>query len=155
DRVVDATNIGLWRWDIVGGQCWFSDRALLILALERDQVVNVAAMRSLVHPEDRSHVDEALLRSASAGGDFRCECRVVGGGGAARWIDARGHVEFDAAGAPLRLEGMLLDITDRKQKEERLRKVVEQVPIAMLMVDPAGRITLSNPQAEALLGFTR
>ena len=154
ERVVHATNIGLWTWEIADGQCWFSDRALLILSLQREQVVDAAAMRALVHPEDRSQVDEALARSASAGGDFRCECRVHGTGGSVRWIDARGQVEFDASGAPLRLQGMLLDITARKQTEDRLRKVVEQVPVAMLMVDQTGTITLANRQAEALLGFS-
>lgn len=153
ERVIDATNIGLWRWEIASGKCWFSDRALLILDLQREQVIDAAAMRALVHPDDRSQVDEGLLRSAGAGGEFRCECRVAGGGGAPRWIDARGQVEFDAAGAPFRLEGTLLDITDRKQIEERLRKVVDQVPTAMLMVDPAGTITLANPEAATLLGF--
>jgi PAS domain S-box-containing protein len=48
-----------------------------------------------------------------------------------------------------------LDITERKQAEERFRRVVEAAPNAMVMVDSRGRIALVNKQAESVFGYTR
>jgi protein-histidine pros-kinase len=49
----------------------------------------------------------------------------------------------------------IIDITERKQAEERLRLVVESAPNAMVLVDHEGRITLVNTETERLFGYTR
>ena len=155
DQAVYAADVGLWNWDIAGGHSWFSDHALLLLGCSPDENFDMAQLIERVHPDDRHRFDDALLEAARAGGNYRCEYRIVLPDGTTRWIVTRGQVEFDAGRAPTRMDGVLVDTTERKQAEERFRMVVETAPVAMLMADPEGCIALANPQAEALFGYSR
>ncbi len=49
----------------------------------------------------------------------------------------------------------IVDITARQRTESLVRQAVEAAPNAMVMVDPSGRITLVNWQAEAMFGYSR
>lgn len=49
----------------------------------------------------------------------------------------------------------VVDITERRRAEERLRLVVEAAPSGMIMVDESGKIALVNSQVERLFGYTR
>ena len=53
------------------------------------------------------------------------------------------------------MRGVSIDITQRRQAEERFRLVVEAAPNAMIMVNSEGVITLVNAQAESIFGYTR
>jgi PAS domain S-box-containing protein len=49
----------------------------------------------------------------------------------------------------------IVDISERKQKEERIRRIVEAAPNAMVMIGPSGTIEMVNAQAERLFGYAR
>ena len=49
----------------------------------------------------------------------------------------------------------IIDITERKRAEEHLRLVIEAAPNAMLLVDKAGSVSLTNAQTQRLFGYTR
>lgn len=49
----------------------------------------------------------------------------------------------------------IIDITERRRRQERFRQVVESAPNAMVMINPAGRIVMVNAQAESVFGYTR
>ena len=155
DLAVHAAGVGLWNWDIAGDKSWFSDHALLLLGFTPHDDFEMARLMQRIHPQDRSRLDDSLLEARQGSGEFRCEYRILLADGATRWIATRGQVEFDRESAPVRLDGVLVDITERKQAEERFRLVVETAPMAMLMIDPQGCITLANQQAEALFGYSR
>lgn len=155
DQVVDAAEIGLWNLDVATGDAWLSNRAMQILGIEPRRRFRLAQMIRRVHPEDRRVVDGALSAAARANGNFGCECRVVHSNGTIRWIATHGQVQFDEAGSPGSMDGILIDLTEHKSAQERLRLVIETVPMAMLVVDPEGAIVLANQQAEVLLGVPR
>jgi PAS domain S-box-containing protein len=115
-----------------------------------------------VHPEDRPRWDRwlARLRSGQAGQE---EYRVVWPDGTARWVRDSVRSARHSDGRSLRLDGVLADVTERRQAEEQLKKVnafldsiVENVPI-MLFVKEARGLTfeLFNRAGERLLGYRR
>jgi two-component system sensor kinase FixL len=53
------------------------------------------------------------------------------------------------------VRGVSLDVTERKQSEERLRMVVEASSSAMIMVNPLGNMTLVNGRTELVFGYPR
>jgi two-component system CheB/CheR fusion protein len=77
-----------------------------------------AAWEQLVHPDDRA---EALRRVALAfetGAPMDGEWRIVWPDGSVRWISGRWQVIKDAVGAPVRMIGINIDVTDRMRSEE-------------------------------------
>lgn len=61
----------------------------------------------------------------------------------------------DAEGRMVAIGGISTDISERKRAEERLRRVVEAAPNAMIMVNRGGHIVLVNSQALRVFGYSR
>ena len=78
-----------------------------------------------VHPEDRAMAEESV-RQTLAGENVDAEWRVVLPDGTVRWLAVRAQVMKDQDGRPSRLVGINMDITERKQAEERLRENEER-----------------------------
>ena len=79
----------------------------------------------VVHPEDREIVAEKLSDVAKIRGgedEFSQEYRIVTGSGATCWIDERMWIVRNDKGLITHYEGIVIDITERKQAEERLEK---------------------------------
>src|SRR5207249_10812194 len=81
----------------------------------------------IVHPDDRAAVAEAFARSAREGAGLNVEFRAVLPGGAVRWIRDQADVVRDPEGRPVSLTGACVDITERKQKEEELRRARDEL----------------------------
>jgi PAS domain S-box-containing protein len=90
---------------------------------------------SRLHPEDRPAVLAALKRAERERTLFRCEHRVVrASDGEVLWLEPRCRFLYDAGGKATRLVGVCLEITARKQAEERLAKRETQLELAMRIV---------------------
>lgn len=155
DAAVAAAGIGLWNWDVARGESWLSEAGSRLLDFAPGEKVDREGFLQRVHPADHENLRAALAQAAHESGHYRSEYRVVDRQRRTRWIVARGHVDFAENHAPLRLRGVIVDITERKEAEERFRLVVETSPAAMLMVDGAGVITLVNRQTEVVFGYER
>jgi PAS domain S-box-containing protein len=89
----------------------------------------------LIHPEDRTRVAEAAAAALLPGGPrYDVEYRVVRPDGGVRTVHSHGDVTWDRSGRPLRQFGVLQDITERKEAEQRL--VVEHA-VAQILADAA------------------
>lgn len=129
ETAVEATGLGLWEWDVATGALTWNapNRDLFGITLERPMVIG--DFISLVHPDDREVVREAYREAAEKpdGGDFSMEYRTAAApGGKARWVQTRGRVIRDAAGASL-VVGANLEITDRKVAEERRNLILREL----------------------------
>ena len=121
---VQATNDGLWDWDLTSGAFYLSPRLKEMLALGDDDVE--ASRRGWfghAHPEDRPELlaeVSALVRGERS--SIVCEHRARAESGAYRWVLCRA-LAVPGAGAPAtRIVGSLTDVTDRHLLEERLRQ---------------------------------
>src|SRR5262245_4245171 len=82
--------------------------------------------KKLVFPADWPAVKAAIKR-ANETGDIAAEYRVVYRDGAVRWLQAKGRMFFDDERKPTRMVGFMLDVTDRHQAEEELRRLERQL----------------------------
>jgi PAS domain S-box-containing protein len=75
---------------------------------------------SIVHPDDRPGVEEAIAAAADGPRSFALEYRIVRADGEERWVLDRGHIVPGPGG--LWIDGALFDITERRRAEEALRR---------------------------------
>jgi PAS domain S-box-containing protein len=119
-----ATGMGAWSWDVRTGEVRWSEEMGPLYGLPAGTPgVDAARYFDLVHPDDRAQVHEADRRTLTGADDYAVEFRVVWPDGSVRWLEGLGRaVDRDADGRALRLVGVTMDVSARKQAEaERLR----------------------------------
>jgi PAS domain S-box-containing protein len=102
-----------------------------------------------IHPEDRPSADDVIARKRGQG--FQIEYRVVRPDGSIRWIWDRGFPIKDEAGRVFRVAGIAEDITERKlaadaakQTEDRIRLIIDTIPVMAWSVRPDGVVDFLN-----------
>ena len=121
DAIVNGADVGTWEWDIHSGSAILNQRWASMLGYELAELeAHVSTWEGLLHPDDKPAVMEALsahLRGETA--HYSSEYRLRSKAGVWRWVHDIGSVILrDAAGAPLRVAGIHLDISTRKELEE-------------------------------------
>ena len=124
----------------------------------------------VVHPDDRERVVAERVRTRETGEQFRMEYRMIAKDGTVRWfLDQASVVADEQTGLPAYHHGFLLEITERKQLEEALRRseaelrrqkqyfesLLEISPTAVVTVDLEDKVSSWNPAAERLFGFSK
>jgi signal transduction histidine kinase/ActR/RegA family two-component response regulator len=79
-----------------------------------------------IHPDDRHYFTQALSQTLADGAEHNLEYRVVFPDGTIHHIAARGRPFFNETGQPIRMRGIVLDITERKLIEERRLQLLQE-----------------------------
>jgi PAS domain S-box-containing protein len=127
-----VAHVGHWEWDLETDVVVWSDETYRIFGLSpQERPMDLAAVRAMVHPEDRESlyrgVDEDLVAGVRPDAEFRIvrpngEVRTVHSVTPKRWSSMPGDAKRDASGRPYKLFGTVQDITDRKRAEEALKQ---------------------------------
>ncbi|MBL8089357.1 MAG: GAF domain-containing protein [Anaerolineales bacterium] len=120
---VEGANDGVWDWNIVTNEVYFSPRWKAMVGYNEDELTGgFADFEKLLHPEDHDRVlgtvNDYLIGKIDT---YDVEFRFHHKNGSYRWIRARGKALRNADGSPYRMAGSHTDITERKQFEESLR----------------------------------
>lgn len=123
-----AADIGSWDWNIVTGQLVWSERIEPIFGFARGRFAGTyEAFIQSVHPDDRQFVIDSVKASVENRVDYEIEHRIVWPDGTVRWVSETGDVMRDAAGNAIRMVGVVQDITNRRQAEQEIRKLNEEL----------------------------
>src|SRR5260370_4230675 len=127
-----VAHVGQWEWDLETDVVVWSDETYRIVGLcPQERPMDLAAVRAMVHPEDRESlyrgVDEDLLAGMRPEAEFRIvrpngEVRTVHSVTPKRWSSMPGDAKRDASGRPSKLFGTARDLTDRKSPEQTLKQ---------------------------------
>jgi len=124
---LEAANLGTWE-HVPGTHALHWDaRAKAIFGLGAEDALDFDAYVASIHPADLAGVYAGMGKATDPEGSGRCtlEYRIITRDGRERWVEAHGRCVF-ADGIPQRINGTLLDITERKQAEETVRETVRR-----------------------------
>jgi PAS domain S-box-containing protein len=104
-----------------------------------------------IHPDDAALLHETLTTAMQNGTVYELEHRIMRPDGSVRWVYDRAHPYLDETGKLVRYVGTTLDITERKQGEEQVRRsrrlfaeLLERSPFGIYVVDASFRIAHMN-----------
>lgn len=123
--VIEAAELGTWSFDIETGMAVHSERHDQIFGYREPQPewsYEISVKHIL--PEYHQIVREAVARAIETG-FLSYEAKIQWPDGSIHWIAPQGRVEYSAEGKPLRMGGIVSDITKRKNAEEKLIKALE------------------------------
>jgi signal transduction histidine kinase len=116
-----AAKLRFWVWDIPRDEVratesdWSSGNWYSAHPVHFDYFIDV------VHPDDRASLRQAINGALEGDGQYETEYRVMLPDSTARWIAARGRIEFDHHGKPRQLRAISIDITERRRAEDEAR----------------------------------
>ncbi|MCJ7542800.1 MAG: sigma 54-interacting transcriptional regulator [Desulfobacterales bacterium] len=124
-RAEEIARLGSWQLDIVKNELFWSDEVYRIFWIPIGHPLTYDAFLAIVHPEDRSFVDDAW-KAALQKAPYDIEHRIIVDG-KVRWVHEKARIEFNAAGEPVRGTGIVHDITDKKKAEQEKEKALNEI----------------------------
>jgi len=161
---LSAANQGLWDWDRATGDLYLSPSYYAMLGFKPgDFPATFDGWSSLLHPEDAPLIGRHLTENARGGPDrFEHELRLRHRDAGWRWIHIFGLVAArDEGGAPVRLVGINVDITERRaadlalqESEARFRAIFDSVQEGIFIHDiDTSAILATNRRACEMYGY--
>lgn len=165
---LDAAEMGSWDWDLTSDRLFWTTQHETIFGYEPGTPERrYTDWASRVHPEDLPVVEAAVQQALTNHENLDCEYRLVLPDNKIRWIDAVGRGYYDAESRPVRMVGMIIDITSRKlfeeflrQSEETTRRQLAEIeaiyataPIGLCVLDTEFRFVRINEFLAEVNGF--
>ncbi len=120
--ITELAKIGVWNYDIATDTASCSPETYEIIGIEYGTSINRERFTACLAPEEREPSLQMIMKAVSNRTAFEDERRIIQPSGEVRWITGRGWAIYSDDGEPMRLEGVVMDITDRKKLEFQLRE---------------------------------
>jgi PAS domain S-box-containing protein len=134
---LEAAHLGAWDYRPGTGEVFWDERSQAIFGASGTNRLDYSDAIARIHPDDRPATDKTFQQAFGGldGGAYHTEFRVVWPDGSIRWVAGHGQVFFENQSGemrPVRFVGVNMDITERKQAEERLREAHKFESIGLL-----------------------
>ena len=161
-----AARLGIWDWDVVNDRLTWDDRMYAIYGERPGDDRTVKNWTERLHPEDAERIQTLLSQVLAGEQDFQTTFRIIQPSGKVCWIETHSLVKRDHTGQPLRMIGINIDVSDRKQVEEQIQQdsifrqqildhMAEGLGVCTIQNEfPAFSFSLWNPQMENITGYT-
>ncbi|MDX1546188.1 MAG: PAS domain S-box protein, partial [Rhodothermales bacterium] len=155
DSILNSLQDAVWSLDVATRRVlYISPAAEAIYGRPPDAFLEDADLwKRSIHPDDRERV---MQGAAAEDGTCDLEYRIVRPCGEVRWVHDRSQLARDADGTPLRRDGIITDITERKRAEEQIRQLnlaVENAMTGIARLDDEGRFSIVPDAYAQWLGY--
>lgn len=140
-----GANDGVWDWNLVTGEVFYSDRSKTMLGYDAGDIANTTdEWLARVHPDDVEQAKSLYIQHLKGQSEFyEAEYRLRCKDGSYRWVLSRGKALFDNQGKAIRMAGSNTDVTERRAAEARIRDRTEQLN-AIFALSPDGFVSFDN-----------
>jgi PAS domain S-box-containing protein len=125
---IDVARLGTWDWDIETGELYWSDMHYELFGYQPGEVVpSFKAWRARVHPDDVQAAESEIVRSRDTCKPYHVTYRSVRPDGSFIWCDARGQYAQGYDGRPIRMLGVVKDVSVYKLADERQKLTLREL----------------------------
>jgi PAS domain S-box-containing protein len=157
---LDGARMGIFDWNLQTQQVTWNDRHFRLLGYVPRPLATYADWENRVHPEDLARVRATIDLARTTSTDYNAEYRVIWEDGTIRWLQGFGRFYYSNDGEPLRMSGVIYDITERvesavavRESEERFRNTFEQAAVGIAHVGLDGRWLSVNRKLCEIVGY--
>ncbi len=118
---VEAAEMGTWFWNIQQDEISWSEKFRTLFGLTSDATLTYKAILQVIHPDDRQRIDQSVKNTLELGVPYDMEYRVVWPDSSVHWIAAKGRAHRSPEGVPVEMQGIAMDVTERKSAQEALK----------------------------------
>jgi PAS domain S-box-containing protein len=145
-----AGNLGRWDWDYKTSEVTFNPKKIVALGYEEDEIhPNVWEFCEMIHPDDyektMNNMREHLQGKTPA---YEIEYRIRSKNGDYKWFYDRGVIsERDEEGKPSKITGIVFDISERKENEEKMALLIKELSDSKKLIEEQNielAVTLEN-----------
>ncbi|HWB62878.1 MAG TPA: response regulator [Chitinophagales bacterium] len=116
--------LGHWEFDIENEIDTWSDEAYALLGGTPMEIIpSLESFLTFVHPDDFDHVKNIIDEGYTRLKQFEFSCRIIRLDGAIRHFNSQGNFDFDEGGKPIRIYGIIHDVTEKKLAEDQILKL--------------------------------
>ncbi|SPF39019.1 Two component histidine kinase [Syntrophobacter sp. SbD1] len=160
---LDAGEMGTWDWDLTSGEIVWSEGHARLFGLKPEEFDgSYETFRRSIHPDDLAQLEIKVAQAREQRCLFRHEFRVNWPDGSQHWIAGQGRFSYNEADQPVRMSGVVIDITERKAAEEKLRdnvaflqNLMDAMPHPVFYKDAGGRYLGCNRAFEQFFGIPK
>jgi PAS domain S-box-containing protein len=150
-RAQQIAHLGSWELDLRTRMLIWSDETYRIFGVERgEREFPEEVYFRRVHPDDRDLVRRTISAALQSRGQYKLDYRIVLPNGETKNVSAQAELVLDEKGTPIRCQGTVLDITERKRAEnfsaafsklgQRLSSATNAVEAARIIADEADKL---------------
>lgn len=158
ELAASAIQGGLWHWDIVKGEEYYSPHWMAILGFTEDDIEQGIA-DSKIHPEDSERARRALRDHLENKTPYNIEIRLFHKNGEYIWVQSKGQAVWGDDGVPVRMAGSISEIshimraeTAFRRSQDQMRAISDNSPSLMYMKDTESRLVMVNKAFQKFYG---
>ncbi|NDU93079.1 MAG: PAS domain-containing protein, partial [Ferrovum sp.] len=124
DIAIRSASMGVWSFDLVANKRHYDDLTCRLLGIDPVTFAGTAEeVFRAIHPDDREAVRSKLAQAIEQNVSYEPEYRVVWPDGSIHYIATRGRLVCDDQGQPLKLHGVVFDITEQQEAQDKIRSL--------------------------------
>jgi PAS domain S-box-containing protein len=124
---VEAAGMGTWFWDIQNDEIIWSETFGTLFGLASNSTLTYEQITRHIHIDDRQRLDRDIKNTLELGVPYDIEYRVVWPDSSVHWIAAKGSAHRSPEGVAVHMQGIIVDISERKKSEEHLERMVGEL----------------------------
>lgn len=161
-NMLNTIDVALWSYDEDTQKVLYTSDALIkISGYPSETFIDRCSWRNIIHPDDISIFEALSIKVRKGNPDFS-EYRIIRSDGEIRWIKNRIVPTMDEFGSLIRLDGVIIDITEQREIKEALaeseakyRFIAENITDLVKVIDKNGTIRFASSSHKKVLGYER